>query len=457
MTDMPHSTQAEWSVIGAMLHHPDSIGEVIGAQTEPQDFFRLDTRLIFEGAVEAFYESDKAQDVDAVAVAERRRVQLSRAWECDENDVASRLAGYIAGFKFHDNVTRHVEIIRKHGDNRKLLQLAESTIQQIKMDEATPQEIGDQLTTEAAAITAGRAERGEIMDWMQVGGEYIRYLRRLKAAKEQGIELAAYFGMPFIDHFSKGLAPTELCMIAGEPGVGKSAVTWEMARNFARRQIANGDGKIAAMVFSLEMGLVPSSARIVTAMSGIESGRLREGDVSAEELSQVAKEWAAVEGLPLHFNFASNFRLSQLRALIVEAIRRHNVGLIILDHFRQVDPDRRINNANQEDEAKARFLKEEICKDLNVAMVCLAHTVKMRREFSDGRPTLADLRGSYQVAAYCDMVGFVYRPIMHATEEEKAQGIVSETDAEMIWAKNRNGELGSMPFYADLARMKVRA
>lgn len=144
-----------------------------------------------------------------------------------------------------------------------------------------------------------------------------------------------------------------------------------------------------------------------------------------------------------------------MRALIVEAIRRYNVGLIVIDHFRMFDPDRRINNQNQEDEAKARFLKEDIAKDLNVAVVCLAHTTKLKREFSDGRPQLGDLRGSGQVAAHADIVTFMYRPWMYATENERAEGVYSESDAELLFRKNRNGALGTAEFEFHPALMKI--
>jgi replicative DNA helicase len=253
------------------------------------------------------------------------------------------------------------------------------------------------------------------------------------------------------------VAPTELCLIGGEPGVGKSALTWEMALGFARKQMVKPkDKRIGTLVLSLEMALIGSSARLATSMAGVESTRLREGDISDDELNKIIRTWKNHEHLPMYWNFASNFRFSQLRALVVEAIRRYNVGVIIIDHFRMFDPDRRINNANQEDEAKARFLKESIAKDLNVAVICLAHTVKLRRELSDGRPHLSDLRGSGQVAAHADIVGFMYRPWMYATENEKLDGVISPTEAELIFRKNRNGALGTSEFFFDPGTMNIR-
>jgi hypothetical protein len=91
MTEPPHSSQAEWSVVGAMLHTQEKCSEVIGAQLEPDDFFRIDTRMIFEGAVETFYADER---VDAVSVGERKRAALAAAWKCDESEVASKLQSF---------------------------------------------------------------------------------------------------------------------------------------------------------------------------------------------------------------------------------------------------------------------------------------------------------------------------------------------------------------------------
>jgi replicative DNA helicase len=452
--EAPHSRQAEWSVVAQMLQSHEKCGEVVGAQLEPDDFFNIDTRMIFEGAVEAFYADER---VDAVTVGERKRAPLAAAWSCEEGEVASKLLEFTNSYGFTEGAAKHAEVVRRYGDNRRLMALAQSTLREIQDNQKSPQEIGDMLTTGAAAITAGKAARRDVLDWMTVGGEFVRHLRKLKAAREQGVELAAYFGLPFIDTYMKGLQPQELWMVGGEPGVGKSAVVWVATEGFARRQLRRPpEERVSALILSMEMGLIPSSGRLATKMSNIDSGKLREGNMTDQEIQQVAKDWAHERELPLHFNFASNFKLSQLRALVVEAIRRHNVGLIVVDHFRMIDPDRRINNANQEDEEKARFLKENIAKDLNVAVICLAHTFKMKREGSDGRPTLNDLRGSYQVAAHCDAVSFIYRPYMYATENEISENVVKETDAEMLWRKNRNGELGIEPFGFNPARMAVR-
>lgn len=97
-------------------------------------------------------------------------------------------------------------------------------------------------------------------------------------------------------------------------------------------------------------------------------------------------------------------RLSQVRAITVEAIRRHNVGLVVIDHWKYLDSDRHFRSPLDEDEAKARFLEQDRAKELNVAVICLAHTTKGADEREDRRPRMNDPRGSGFVAAHADFI-----------------------------------------------------
>jgi replicative DNA helicase len=149
-------------------------------------------------------------------------------------------------------------------------------------------------------------------------------------------------------------------------------------------------------------------------------------------------------------------RLSQLRALCVEAIRRHNVGLVVIDHWKYLSTDRTFRNPNDEDEEKARFLKQDLAKELNVAVVCLAHTTKGADQREDRRPRMNDLRGSGFVAAHADFISFVHRPFKHASPADVEDGRVKRTDAEMLWEKTRHSVEGAADFYFDPSTMTVR-
>lgn len=435
-----------------MLARPDCVAEVIGSQLQPEDFFHPDTRAIYEATVEQHFAGLK---VDAITVGERLRFPLSQMWRVEEGEASARLYSTVQGLHFTDSAADHAEVLRGLAAKRELQTVALSALHQINEGTHSAEQIGDLLTTEAVKITTVTERRSQIISKYDAGRDYYHYLQRIAAAREQGIEIGVRTGYRFFDDYAKGPLPGELMMVGGEPGVGKSAVVWLLSEAFARRQVGR-DEKVSSLILSLEMGSVPSMQRLAQTATRIDGGKMREGDLTKQERRKIAEAFIADKELPLHFNFASSFRMSQMRALVAESIRRHNVGMVVIDHFRMFDPDRRINNPNQEDEAKVRFLKEQLAKDLDIAVICLAHTVKLKREGSDGRPTLADLRGSYQVAAHCDIVSFVYRPIMYASQEAIDEGYAPDpTDAELIFEKNRNGQLGRQDFWMDLAHMRI--
>ena len=321
-----------------------------------------------------------------------------------------------------------------------------------------PTDLAGRVAQRATRIATSTLLTHEVLSFADVGRSFVAHQRKLMAAREQGIELGAYFGMDFIDRYVRGLQPTELFFLAGEPGAGKSALAYKMAQRFAERQAERpADERIGTLVLSLEMGLDTSAARLAQSVAGIDGGKLREGRTTDHELDQIIDGWRALKELPLYFNFTSTLRAGQMRALIVEAIRRHNVGLVIIDHFRYFDMDRRYERQIEEDEDKARFLKEDIAKELNLAVICLAHTTK-GIEYSEGRrPTLSHLRGSGQVAAHADFVAFVHRPFKHASQSEIDAGTVLRTDAELIYEKNRHGLDGSVGFFFDPSVMAVHS
>jgi replicative DNA helicase len=237
--------------------------------------------------------------------------------------------------------------------------------------------------------------------------------------------------------------------------VGKSAVWWRGALSFAERQAKRPvDKQVGTLILSLEMSATPSATRFASMLAGLNGAELRQGRISQGELATVVREWRERVQVPLWLNYAPTLKASQMRAVISEAIRRHNVGLVVIDHFRMWDLDERLPNKNDEDEEKVRFLKEQLASSLNVAVVCLAHTRKPDQG-SNGRPKMSDLRGSYQVAAHSDFVSFVFRPWMYASQGQIDAGEVRDTDAEMIWAKNRHGNPADLPFYFDPRKMFI--
>lgn len=453
----PTNSAAEWSVLSHMLTTPPLIGEVIGVPLAQEDFSQPDTRLLYATTVQRYYAN---QPVDPLIIGELSRDELAGYWQADPSSVGQLLVRRAREGQVSGTVLEHAAIVKRLSTGRKLMDACYHALTAIGDGSLTPEEIGDALSTEALQVTSGSIKRSEILDWMTVGSDYVKQLQRIIKAKQMGIEIGVYTGLPFIDDWTTGIGPGELCFLAGEPGVGKTALAWAAAMGFASRQVQREpEQRVGTLLLSMEMNLYSSTARMVSMLTGIDGTLLREGKIGAHEYRRILTEWKNRENLPMYFNFASNFRLSQMRALIAEAIRRANVGFIVIDHFRMIDTDRRYTNPNQEDEAKVRFIKENIAKDLNVAVMCLAHTIKVGRGQGgeSPKPRLSDLRGSGQVAAHADFVAMAWNPGAYMSDDARdlMDAGPEEGDMELLWVKNRFGSPSSAEYRFDAPKMRV--
>lgn len=450
----PHSANAERGLVKALIENPVLIPDAVAAGIDPEQFFLDDMRYVFEGVVEAYYSDEK---IDPVTVGDMLRKPLSVHWNVTEQEVPQALRFRMMRIEAatdREAVVSYTGMVKRHANSRQLLALMSEATMKIGQGD-DPDEVADVLAEGASRVMFDKDREAEIKTFADVGRDYIRYLRKLKAAREQGVELAAYFGYDFLDAWLHGLYPTELLVCGGEPGVGKSSVWWKAGEEFAIRQMKQDEDKrIGCLILSLEMGEEPSAHRLAQSLTDISGAKLRSGGTDDSDIIHITREWKKQMDIPLYFNFASSLKASQIRALVIEGIRRFNIGVVIIDHFRQFNLDRRwYSNPNMEDEEKVRFLKERIAKDLNLAVVCLAHTVKPKRD--DGRPNMHDLRGSGMVSAVADQVCFVYRPYDYANAEDR-DNAVFRTDAELIWSKNRHGNTGTAEFVFEPSNMHIQ-
>lgn len=451
--NVPHNPEVEAALIGRLLERPALTAQVVGTMLEPRHFFAAANRLLYSAIVEAFFADEP---IDALVIGETNAKTLAKLWQTDDAGAVQRVVELRGKTAHGSTAAATAALVKRDADYRELLLVATEITDRVAAEDDQPDEIAGMLSQRALEITTSSVTATqELVPFIDVGRQFVQDVRLRQAAREQGVELGAYFGLNAIDNFTHGLQGGELLICGGEPGVGKSAVWWKGALNFAERQMQrDADKRVGALVISLEMSPTPSAARFASMLAGLKGTDLREGRITAGELQTAIDEFRERRDVPLWLNHAPTLRASQLRALIAEAIRKHNVGLVVLDHFRMWDLDRRLVNKNDEDEEKVRFLKEQIASTMNVALVCLAHTRKPEPG-SNGRPKMSDLRGSYQVAAHSDFVSFVYRPAMYATDARGKALDVSDTVAEMIWQKNRHGNPGSMEFHFNPSQMFI--
>lgn len=449
----PNSREAEESVVGLLMTHPDAVAAVIGNGLSADDFYHPHARVLFEQITEHFYADER---IDPVVVSESVAPKLAQMYRSSRQSIAERVMKIADAVRLDDAEAVHerAKLLRRHAASRALLRLSTAVESSVENGD-DPQGIAGRLTEEAMRVATGNMLTSEVESYGDVGRDFVRTAVAAMRARQRGVDIGVHFGQRFIDGYTNGIRGSELLFLAGEPGVGKSILAWSLARSYAQRQATRPEGeRIGTLVLSLEMAQEPTAIRLAQMLTRIDGQRVRRGDVAESDVQRVAQAWAAEKDLGLFFNFASIVGVSALRAMVSDAVRKFNVGLVVIDHFGYLTMDRAYTNTVQEDEDKARFLKENLAKDLDVAVLCLAHTTK-GVDTESGRPELRHLRGSGQIGAHADFVCFLHRPWLHASDTEKRAGGALRTRAELIFAKNRHGAPGVSEFKFDPEAMQV--
>ena len=261
-----------------------------------------------------------------------------------------------------------------------------------------------------------------------------------------------------------GLHNSDLVILAGRPGMGKTSLATNIAYNAASRWMRDSADGIAeernmgarCAFFSLEMSADQLATRILAEQSGISSENLRMGKISRADFQNLARAARDLEALPLFIDDTPGLTIAALRTRARRLKRRHGIGLIVVDYLQLLQGTSKAgDNRVQEISEISRGLKT-LAKELHVPVIALSQLSRAVESREDKRPQLSDLRESGSIEQDADMVWFVFREDYYEMskqpkpEEEAAyQAWVDRMDrihgiAELIVAKQRHGATGKV-------------
>ncbi len=271
-----------------------------------------------------------------------------------------------------------------------------------------------------------------------------------------------------------GLHNSDLVILAGRPGMGKTSLATNIAYNAAARWLRDeGDGiaperNMGARVafFSLEMSADQLATRVLAEQSGISSEALRMGKISRADFQNLSRAARDLQELPLYIDDTPGLTIAALRTRARRLKRRHNVGLVVVDYLQLLQGSTRgSDNRVQEISEISRGLKT-LAKELHVPVIALSQLSRAVESREDKRPQLSDLRESGSIEQDADMVWFVFREDYYEmskepkSDDEAAYAAWRERMerihgvAELIVAKQRHGATGKvrMKFEAHITR-----
>jgi replicative DNA helicase len=238
-----------------------------------------------------------------------------------------------------------------------------------------------------------------------------------------------------------GLQPSDLLIIAGRPGQGKSGFLLSVAKNAALLH------KKHVAVFSLEMSNEQVALRLISQQTGIDSQHLRTGKLDENEMGLFVHSIEVLGDTQIYLDDTPAITPLALRTKCRRLHMEYGLDLIIVDYIQLMSSDTRTENRVQEVSYISRNLKV-LARELNVPVLAAAQLSRAVEQRTDKRPVLSDLRESGSIEQDADIVMFIYRP------DQYEKDTVKQNVAEIIVSKHRNGPTGSVEliFMSNLAK-----
>ena len=432
---LPHSVEAEQSVIGSMIMGRDAImtaSEVITSE----DFYQSQYGVLFDAMLELYNEG---KPVDLVTLQERLR----------EKDVPPEISSLefvrdlLDAVPTSANVRHYATIVQEKSMLRKLIKVNEDIANTCYLAREKTEDILEETEKKIFDLLQYRST-GDFVPIKQV---VLNALDKIeKASKNKGTVTGIPTGFIDLDYKTSGFQPSDLILIAARPSMGKTAFVLNVAQHMAFKE-----GKTVA-IFSLEMSKEQLVNRLFSLESKVDSQALRTGNLTDEDWAKLIEGAAVVGKSNLIIDDTPGISIAELRSKCRKFKLEHDLGIIIIDYLQLMSGGKHSESRQQEISEISRSLKA-VARELNVPVVALSQLSRAVEQRPDHRPMLSDLRESGAIEQDADVVMFLYRDDYYNKDTDK------KNIAEVIIAKQRNGPIGTvelvwLPNYTKFANMK---
>jgi replicative DNA helicase len=422
----PHSVEGEEAVLGSILINPAALFEV-AAFLQASDFFIVRNGWVWE-AINAVHERGEAIDSLTVIQELRSRGQL------DSVGGSAYITYLINNTPTHIHAETYGRIVERAAIRRRLLAAASDIAQTALEENAEINEVIDHAESTLFGVTERRL-RKDMMPIRLAVSDYYDHVEYLYEHQDEPLGLPT--GFTNLDQLLGGLQKGDLCIVAARPGVGKTSFMMSIARNASTR--AGKPTTIA--VYSMEMSTEQLVQRLISAETGINSQRLRLGNLDEHEWGRFTEASAKLGNLRLFLDDTPAISVPQMRTKSRRLYREHGLDLVVVDYLQLMTAGvGRSENRVQEISYISRGLKE-LARELNVPVLAAAQLSRAVEQRQDKRPQLSDLRESGSIEQDSDVVMFIYRDELYNEATDRPN------QADILIAKHRNGPTGVVTLY----------
>lgn len=436
MQSQPHSRQAEEAVLGAVLIDAESYFSV--AQfLKPDDFFIVRNRWIWEAFTRLH---ERRAPIDYLTVCE----ELEQQSQLGEAGGPAYVMALINQTPSSLNAEAYGHLVEENSVRRRMLQAANDLARLAYDQKQTVDTIMDEAEKSIFSISERRIHH-DLQPIQQVISDV--YDRVTQLAQRDDEIFGVPTGLKDLDKLLGGLQKSDLLIIAGRPGSGKTGFMLSIMKNAAMRH------KKHIAMFSLEMSSEQLVQRLIAQETGIDTQRMRTGKLKEEEIPLFTHATEVLSDTHIYLDDTPAITPMQLRTKCRRLHMEYELDLVIVDYLQLMSSDVRNDNRVQEVSFISRNLKV-LARELDIPVLVGAQLSRAVEQRADKRPMLSDLRESGSIEQDSDIVMFIHRPDAMEKESPKANL------AEIIVAKHRNGPTHSgieLVFLNNLARFENAA
>ncbi|MGA8180874.1 MAG: replicative DNA helicase [Desulfobacterales bacterium] len=417
----PQSREAEESILSAILVDNDTLPEILEILS-PKDFYRSSHQKIFTAVTELF---SRNEPVDLVTLTNILREQ---GW-LEEIGGATYLANLVDTVPLAVNAQHYAKIIHDKACLRQLIEKSNAIAKRCFEDRGEVENVIDFAESSIFEISENKIKPAfyPIGKIIEVNIDALEERQGNKA-----LVTGVATGYTKLDELTAGLQKSDLIILAGRPGMGKTAFALNIAKNSAV------DTNIPVAVFSLEMSKEQLSFRMLSSEARIDSSRLRRGFITQDDWIRITDAAGFLSQAPIFIDDSPNITVLEIRAKSRRLKMENDIGLIIIDYLQLMKGRVSAERRDLEISEISRSLKA-LAKELNIPVLALSQLNRKLEERSDKRPQLADLRESGALEQDADVVAFIYRDELYNKDENNP----NKGKAEIILAKQRNGPTGT--------------
>ena len=432
---LPHSVEAEQSVIGSMIMDREAI--VVASEiVTGDDFYSKQYGVLFDTMVEL---NNEGKPVDVVTLQDR----LKEKEVPPEVSSLEFIAELVAGVPTSANIKYYANIVAEKATLRKLIKLNEEIANTCYVGKESLEYILED-TEKRVFDLVQRRNTGEFVPIREVVMNAMDKIE--KASRNNGVVTGIPTGFIDLDYRTAGMQPSDLVLIAARPSMGKTAFVLNIAQHVAFKQ------NQTVAIFSLEMSKEQLVNRLFALESQVDSQNIRTGQLNDTEWEKLIETAGIIGKSNLIIDDTPGISIAELRSKCRKYKLEHNLSMIIIDYLQLMSGSGKSDSRQQEISDISRSLKA-IARELSVPVLALSQLSRAVEQRPDHRPMLSDLRESGAIEQDADVVMFIYRDDYYNHDTEK------KDIAEIIIAKQRNGPIGTVelawiPKYTKFANLQ---